>query len=44
MIGMVLAAPLTSAGLHISRDLAQVKAREALEPEPPPEHGAAVAL
>jgi predicted PurR-regulated permease PerM len=44
MIGMVLAAPLTSAGLHISRELAQVKARDALEPEPPPEQGAAVAL
>jgi predicted PurR-regulated permease PerM len=46
MIGMVLAAPLTSAGVHISRELAQVKAREALEsePEPPPAEGAAVPL
>ena len=44
MIGMVLAAPLTSAGLHISRELAQAKAREALEPEPPPLQGAAVPL
>jgi predicted PurR-regulated permease PerM len=39
MIGMVLAAPLTSAALHISRELAQVKALEAAaEAErPPPE-------
>jgi predicted PurR-regulated permease PerM len=46
MIGMVLAAPLTSAGVHISRELAQVKARESLEsePEPPPAQGAAVPL
>jgi putative heme transporter len=44
MIGMVLAAPLTSAGLHISRELAQAKAREALEPEPPPLQGSAVPL
>ena len=45
MIGMVLAAPLTSAGLHISRELAQVKALEAEEAErPPPEPAAAPAL
>jgi predicted PurR-regulated permease PerM len=40
MLGMVLAAPLTSAAIHISRDLAQAKALEAAaadaEPEPPP--------
>ena len=37
MIGMVLAAPLTSAALHISRDLARAKAQEALAAEPPPQ-------
>jgi predicted PurR-regulated permease PerM len=40
MLGMVLAAPLTSAALHISRELAQAKALEAAaekEPEPPPD-------
>jgi predicted PurR-regulated permease PerM len=46
MIGLVLAAPLTSAALHISRELAQAKAEEAAreaergppdaEPEPAP--------
>jgi predicted PurR-regulated permease PerM len=35
MIGMVLAAPLTSAALHISRELAGVKALEAARAEPP---------
>ena len=35
MIGMVLAAPLTSAALHISRELADVKALEAARAEPP---------
>ena len=46
MIGMVLAAPLTSAALHISRELAQVKALEAVagaeRPPPEPEPAAAV--
>jgi putative heme transporter len=44
MVGLVLAAPLTSAALHISRELAQAKALEAAaeaerpppEPEPAP--------
>ncbi len=36
MLGMVLAAPLTSAALHISRELAQVKALEAATEGPPP--------
>jgi len=36
MIGMVLAAPLTSAALHISRELAEVKVLEADRAEPPP--------
>ncbi len=36
MIGMVLAAPLTSAALHISRELAAAKAAEAELAEPPP--------
>ena len=36
MIGMVLAAPLTSAALHISRELALAKARLAAAVEPPP--------
>ena len=36
MIGMVLAAPLTSAALHISRELAEVKALEAARADPPP--------
>ena len=45
MIGMVLAAPLTSAALHISRELAQVKALEVSEAErPPPEPDAAAAF
>jgi predicted PurR-regulated permease PerM len=45
MIGMVLAAPLTSAALHISRELAQVKAFEAEEAErPPPEPDPATAF
>ena len=46
MIGMVLAAPLTSAALHISRELAPAKALEAAEagrrPPPEPEPAAAV--
>ena len=39
MIGMILAAPLTSAAIHISRELAQAKAREAAHEEErgPPE-------
>ena len=40
MLGMVLAAPLTSAALHISRELAAAKAEEAAKAEgraPPPE-------
>ncbi len=42
MVGLVLAAPLTSAALHISRELAEAKLREAGEAEdagrsPPPE-------
>jgi predicted PurR-regulated permease PerM len=40
MLGLILAAPLTSAALHISRDLAAAKAVEAAaeaEPEPPPD-------
>jgi len=36
MMGMVLAAPLTSAALHISRELAAAKALEAAVEEPPP--------
>ena len=36
MIGLVLAAPLTSAALHISRELAQAKALEAAETDRPP--------
>ena len=47
MIGMVLAAPLTSAAVHISRELAQVKALEAAleaaEEQPPPEPSPATA-
>jgi predicted PurR-regulated permease PerM len=34
MIGMILAAPLTSAALHISRELARAKALEAAESPP----------
>ncbi len=38
MIGMVLAAPLTSAALHITRELAEAKAlEEEVERDPPPE-------
>ncbi len=37
MIGMVLAAPLTSAALHITRDLAEAKAIETATREPPPQ-------
>jgi predicted PurR-regulated permease PerM len=37
MIGMVLAAPLTSAALHISRELAKAKALEEAERAPPAE-------
>jgi len=44
MIGMVLAAPLTSAGLHISRELARVKALDAARAHPPPETDPAAAL
>ena len=36
MIGMVLAAPLTSAALHISRELAQVRSVEAAAEAPEP--------
>ena len=36
MVGLVLAAPLTSAALHITRELAEAKAAEA-ERAPPPE-------
>jgi predicted PurR-regulated permease PerM len=38
MLGLVLAAPLTSAALHISRELAQAKALSAAaaEPDAPP--------
>jgi predicted PurR-regulated permease PerM len=36
MLGMVLAAPLTSAALHITRDLAEAKAIEAASQERPP--------
>jgi predicted PurR-regulated permease PerM len=36
MLGMVLAAPLTSAALHISRELATAKALEAAAAESPP--------
>jgi predicted PurR-regulated permease PerM len=37
MIGMVLAAPLTSAALHITRELAEARALEEAERAPPPE-------
>ena len=43
MIGMVLAAPLTSAALHISRELARAKALEEAEHVPPPESEPAAA-
>ena len=36
MVGLVLGAPLTSAAVHISRDLAAAKAEAAPEPEVPP--------
>jgi predicted PurR-regulated permease PerM len=36
MIGMILAAPLTSAALHISQELARAKAVEAMAAERPP--------
>jgi hypothetical protein len=42
MLGLVLAAPLTSAGVHISKDLARAKAtaeRERGEEPPAPEVG-----
>ena len=43
MIGLILAAPLTSAALHISRELAQARAeeaaRDAAEGRAPPEPG-----
>jgi hypothetical protein len=35
MVGMVLAAPLTSAALHISQELARAKAAEDAERAPP---------
>jgi predicted PurR-regulated permease PerM len=41
MIGMVLAAPLTSAALHITRELAEAKALEAAQERPPPQQPAA---
>jgi predicted PurR-regulated permease PerM len=43
MLGMVLAAPLTSAAVHISRELARAKALEAAEAEraPPAQPGVA---
>ncbi len=48
MIGLVLAAPLTSAAVHISRELAAAKAAEAAaeaEPAPPrPEPGSAAPI
>jgi AI-2E family transporter len=47
MVGMILAAPLTSAAVHISRELAAAKAREAAEhPDraPPAEPTPAVSL
>jgi predicted PurR-regulated permease PerM len=44
MIGMVLAAPLTSAALHINRELAQAKALEEVEPSPPPDPAPADAV
>jgi len=42
MVGMILAAPLTSAALHVSQELGRARAEEAgPEPErPPPEPGA----
>lgn len=36
MVGLVLAAPLTSAAVHISRDLARARAEEAAQEEGPP--------
>ena len=36
MVGLVLGAPLTSAAVHISRDLAAAKAEAAPEPDVPP--------
>jgi len=36
-IGLVLAAPVTSAVVRISSDLARARAADAVEPEPPPE-------
>jgi predicted PurR-regulated permease PerM len=45
MLGMVLAAPLTSAALHISRELAAAKALEAAAAgEPPPAESPAAAF
>jgi putative heme transporter len=35
MVGLILAAPLTSAAVHISRDLAAAKAASETEPPPP---------
>jgi predicted PurR-regulated permease PerM len=39
MVGLILGAPLTSAAVHISRDLAAAKARDAPASEPPPDGG-----
>jgi hypothetical protein len=42
MLGLVLAAPLTSAGVHISADLARARAAAGRETEgerPPPDVG-----
>ncbi len=47
MIGLILAAPLTSAALHVSKELAAAKALEAGEgaaPEPPPDPLAAAGV
>ena len=43
MVGLVLAAPLTSAALHITRELAEAKALEDASRAPPPETEAAPA-
>ena len=38
MVGLILAAPLTSAAVHVSRDLAQARSAEA-GPAPPSSQG-----
>ena len=38
MVGLILAAPLTSAAVHVSRDLAQARSAEA-GPAPPSSRG-----